>query len=342
MIITRAPVRIGIGGGGSDLPAYYRQYGGRVVNATVNRYVYVMLSSNRRGSVQLTSSDFSAFLNFEAGTDLATPDDALALVRAALADFGVSEGIDVFTASETPPGTGLGSSSATAVALVKALSTYAGRQLTDQQIAERACQIELERLQSPIGKQDQYAAAFGGFNTFEFASDGGVAVHPLDIAPATVEALERRLQLFFTGVQREANRILKTQSENIAAHRTEGAPTDLLEFASATEAALLSGDLDGLGELIRVGWERKRGMAEGVSTDRIDEWIACAMANGALGAKLTGAGGGGYLVAMAAEGEEERLRRGMLAEGLRPLDYRFDWSGARVLMNSEHRAAAAI
>ena len=120
MIITRAPVRIGIGGGGSDLPAYYRQYGGRVVNATVNRYVYVVLSSNRRGSVQLTSSDFSAFLNFEAGADLANSDDALALVRAALADFGLSGGIDVFTASETPPGTGLGSSSATAVALVAA------------------------------------------------------------------------------------------------------------------------------------------------------------------------------------------------------------------------------
>ena len=342
MIITRAPVRIGIGGGGSDLPAYYRQYGGRVVNATVNRYVYVMLSANRRGSVQLTSSDFSAFVNFEAGADLATSDDALTLVRAALADFGVSEGIDVFTASETPPGTGLGSSSATAVALVKALSTYMGRHLTDQQIAERACHLELERLGSPIGKQDQYAAAFGGFNTFEFASDGTVTVRPLAIEPPTVEALERRLQLYFTGVQREANVILRAQSDNIAAHRTEGAPTDLLDFATQTEAALLSGDLDGLGALIREGWERKRGMAAGVSTDRIDQWIACAMANGALGAKLTGAGGGGYLLAMAAAGDEERLRSAMLTEGLAPLDYRFDWSGARVLMNSEHRAAAAV
>ncbi len=342
MIITRAPVRIGIGGGGSDLPAFYRQYGGRVVNATVNRYVYVVLSSNRRGSVQLTSSDFSAFLNFEAGADLANPDDALALVRAALADFGLSEGIDVFTASETPPGTGLGSSSATAVALVKALSTYLGEHPTDLQIAERACHLELERLQAPIGKQDQYAAAFGGFNTFEFGPDGAVQVRPLAIDAAVVEALERRLQLYFTGMQREANRILQTQSENIAARRTEGAPTDLLTFATQTESALLAGNLDELGELLRVGWERKRGMAAGVSTDRIDQWVSTALASGALGAKLTGAGGGGYLLAMAAEGHEERLRQAMQGAGLRPLDYRFDWSGARVLMNSEHRAAAVV
>lgn len=342
MIITRAPVRIGLGGGGSDLPAYYRQYGGLVVNATVNRYVYVVLSSNRRGSVQLTSSDFSAFLNFEAGTDLERSDGALALVRACLAEFGLSEGIDVFTASETPPGTGLGSSSATAVALVKALSTYAGEQLTDHQIAERACQIELDRLCSPIGKQDQFAAAFGGFNTFEFAPTGEVSVRPLALDPPTVEALERRLQLYFTGLQREANRILKAQSENIAAGRTEGAATDLLEFARETEEVLTRGDLDALGELIRLGWERKRGMASGVSTERIDEWVARAREAGALGAKLTGAGGGGYLLAMAAEGHEESLRQAMLAEGLRPLDYRFDWSGARVLMNSEHRAVASV
>lgn len=342
MIITRAPVRIGIGGGGSDLPAYYRQYGGRVVNATVNRYVYVVLSSNRRGSVQLTSSDLSAFLNFEAGADLGVPDDALSLVRAALAEFGLSGGIDVFTASETPPGTGLGSSSATAVALVKALSTFRGEHLTDLQIADRACRIELERLQSPIGKQDQYAAAFGGFNTFDFEPDGSVKVRPLAVEPYTVEALEQRLQLYFTGMQREANLILKTQSENIAAHKTEGEATDLIEYATQTERALLRGDLDQLGALLRVGWERKRGMAEGVSTERIDEWVACALQNGALGAKLTGAGGGGYLLAMAAEGQEDRLRTAMLVAGLRPLDYRFDWSGARVLMNSEHRAVAVV
>lgn len=340
MIITRAPVRIGLGGGGSDLPAYYRQYGGRVVNATVNRYVYVVLSSNRRGSVQLTSSDFSAFLNFEAGADLGSSEDALSLVRAALAEFGISEGLDVFTASETPPGTGLGSSSATAVALVKALSTYVGAPLNDHRVAERACQIELDRLQSPIGKQDQFAAAFGGFNTFEFAPDGGVSVRPLVLDPPTVAALERRLQLYFTGMQREANRILEAQSENIASGRTEGAATDLMALATQTEAALVTGDLDALGELLRAGWERKRGMAPGVSSEQIDHWVARALDAGALGAKLTGAGGGGYLLAMAADGEEERLRSAMLAEGLRPLDYRFDWSGARVLMNSEHRAEA--
>lgn len=342
MIISRAPVRIGIGGGGSDLPAYYRLYGGRVVNATINRYVYVVLSSNRRGSVQLTSSDFSAFLNFEAGSDLAQTDDALALVRTVLSDFGVTEGVDVFTASETAPGTGLGSSSATTVALVKAVSTYLGVRLDDHAVAERACHIEQERLGAPIGKQDQYASAFGGFNTFEFASDGTVVVRPLAVDAGTVEALERRLHLYFTGLQREANQILRSQSDRVAARQHEGDVTDLLDLATRTEEVLVRGDLEALGALLREGWERKRGMAEGVSNERIDAWVACALDHGALGAKLTGAGGGGYLVAVAAEGREEELRRAMQGAGLRPLDYRFDWSGARVLMNSEHRASAAM
>lgn len=339
MIITRAPVRIGIAGGGTDLPAFYSEFGGRVLNAAVNRYVYVMLSGNRRGSVQLTSSDFSAFMNFDAGSDLGDADDSLALVRAVLSDFGLYEGVDIFTASETPPGTGLGSSSATAVALVKAISTYLGQRLTDHEVAERACHIELDRLHSPIGKQDQYGAAFGGFNTFEFTRDGEVTVRPLELTPATVSGLERRLHLYFTGVQREANKILREQSDNVSERRTTAPLTELLELARQTEDALMWGDLDAVGDLIRVGWERKRGLASGISSDRIDRWIARATSSGAIGAKLTGAGGGGYILAMAAEGEEERLRGAMLDEGLKPLDYRFDWSGARVLMNSERGSA---
>ncbi len=338
VIITRAPVRIGLAGGGTDLPAFYRQSGGRVVNAAINRYVYVVLSANRRGGVQLTSSDFSAFLNFEPGADLDAGDGSLSLVRAVLTDFGLDEGVDVFTASETPPGTGLGSSSATAVALVKAVSTFLGQHLSDQEVAERACHIELERLGSPIGKQDQYAAAYGGFNVLEFATSGEVGVRPLPLAPNTVGALERRLHLYFTGVQREANKILRAQSDNARERSTATSMLDLLDFATATERALASGDLDEVGRLLRVGWEKKRGLATGISTDRIDEWIAHALGNGALGAKLTGAGGGGYLLAMSAEGQEERLRHAMQEAGLKPLDYRFDWSGARVLMNSERRA----
>lgn len=341
MIITRAPVRIGLAGGGTDLPAFYRGSGGLVVNAAINRYVYVVLSGNRRGSVQLTSSDFSAFLNFDAGADLGASQDSLSLVRAVLADFGLSEGVDVFTASETPPGTGLGSSSATAVALVKAVSTYLGQHLTDREVAERAAHIELERLHSPIGKQDQYGAAFGGFNMLRFERDGTVDVRSLEPAPATIEALERRLQLYFTGVQREANKILREQQENVAAQRTIGSMTDLLDLAAQTERALVQGDLDRVGALLREGWERKRALASGVSNERIDGWIARALESGALGAKLSGAGGGGYLLAMAAAGQEERLRHAMHQEGLKPLDYRFDWSGARVLMNSERQAASA-
>lgn len=341
MIITRAPVRVGLAGGGTDLPPFYREFGGRVVNAAINRYVYVVLSGNRRGSVQLTSSDFSAFLNFEAGADLGASEDSLALVRAVLADFGLSEGVDVFTASETPPGTGLGSSSATAVALVKAVSTYLGMHLTDHEVAERACHIELERLGSPIGKQDQYGAAFGGFNVLRFERDGAVDVRPLDLTAPTIEALERRLQLYFTGVQREANKILREEQENVAERRTTAPMTDLLDFAVQTEDALLSGDLDRVGCLLREGWERKRALASGVSNERIDGWIATALDSGAIGAKLTGAGGGGYLLAMASAGQEERLRHAMHREGLKPLDYRFDWSGARVLMNSERQAVSA-
>lgn len=341
MIITRAPVRLGLAGGGTDLPAFYREYGGRVVNIAINRYVYVVLSANRRGSVQLTSSDFSAFLNFEAGADLDASEDSLALVRAVLADFGVTSGVDVFTASETPPGTGLGSSSATAVALVKALSTYLGEALSDHEVAERACHIELNRLRAPIGKQDQYGSAFGGCNVLRFARDGQVDVRPLELGAHTLETLEQRLQLYFTGVQREANKILREQQENVAEHRTTAPMADLLDLAVRTEDALAVGNLDEVGALIREGWERKRGLASGVTNERIDAWVARALESGALGAKLTGAGGGGYLLAMAARGQEDCLRSAMLQEGLKPLDYRFDWSGARVLMNSERQAVSA-
>jgi D-glycero-alpha-D-manno-heptose-7-phosphate kinase len=225
---------------------------------------------------------------------------------------------------------------------VKAISTYLGQHLTDHEVAARACHIELDRLHSPIGKQDQYGAAFGGFNTFEFAIDGEVTVRPLELSPETVSGLEGRLHLYFTGVQREANKILREQSDNVSEGRTTAPLTELLDLARRTEDALMVGDLDAVGDLIRVGWERKRGLASGISSDRIDQWIARATSSGAIGAKLTGAGGGGYILAMAAEGEEERLRGAMLDEGLKPLDYRFDWSGARVLMNSERGSAIGV
>lgn len=345
MIIARAPVRVSFVGGGTDMAPFYEAYGGRVVSATINRYVYAILTPNGLPTVQITSSDLNAFLRI-AGEDerpIDVEDGSLALPRAVLREFGLHAGVDLFIASETPPGTGLGSSSATTVALVKALAIYEGRELGPAEVADMACRIEIDRLGAPIGKQDQYAATFGGVNAIEFRRDGTVSVSRVPLSDEAFAKLEQRVQLYFTGAQRDANAILERQQDAI-----EGSSNGVVEslnamlgLADRAERALAEGDVDELGLLIREGWERKRALVPGISSDQFDEWIELALANGALGAKLTGAGGGGYVLALAEAGREEELRTAMESAGLSSLDFRFDLTGARVLVNSEPYTGAA-
>ena len=212
MLIARAPLRLSFAGGGTDLPAYYNQYGGAVVSTSLDKYFYVFLNVSGDDTIQITSSDYRTFYRHDGETPLLFDGD-LSLPRAILHHFGLQRGISMFLASEVPPGTGLGSSSTVAVAIIKAVTTAKGLYLSKQQIAELACHIEIEKMSEPIGKQDQYAAAFGDLNLIQFTKDG-VKVEPLNVSAETRRALEKNILLFFTGGTRQASSILREQSKS--------------------------------------------------------------------------------------------------------------------------------
>jgi D-glycero-alpha-D-manno-heptose-7-phosphate kinase len=334
MLIARAPVRISFAGGGTDLEAYYAEHGGMVVSATIDKYFYVFLTPNQGGSLQLTSSDYRAFYRHANG-DLLLWDGDLRLPKAILHEFGIEGGLSIFLASEVPPGTGLGSSSTVAVALVKALSTYAGRPMSRQEIAELACHIEIDKLGEPIGRQDQYAAAFGGINAIYFEG-AGTQVERLEISVPGRRALEQSLLLFFTGSSRHASQILREQSG--ALRRREHTCLESLHFmkaaASECRRRLLAADIEGLGDLLHQCWSEKKKLARGISNPQIDHWYEVALRYGALGGKVTGAGGGGFLLLVCPLGCQAVLTEALEREGLYRMDFHLEDAGAKVLRNS--------
>ncbi len=340
MLLVRAPVRISFAGGGTDLPDYYERFGGMVVSAAIDKYFYVFVNDGQSEDVQVTSSDYRAFYRWSPDEEPVWDGD-LRLPRAILHEFAVGPGLSIFLASEIPPGTGLGSSSTVAVALVKALSTLKGQRLTPGEVAETAAQIEIERLGSPIGKQDQYAAAFGGVNALRFETEG-VHVKPLLLSPQLRATLQSRLLLFFTGTARSANAILREQ--RASTRRNDGAVLESLHtlkaLARETQETLESGQVSRLGEILHEGWMVKKRLAEGISNEHIEEIYQRARAAGALGGKVTGAGGGGFLLLYCEEERQPALCQAMTSLGLRRMDIRFDEGGAKVLMNSAPRSAS--
>lgn len=328
MIIARAPLRISFAGGGTDLPAYYEPFGGMVVSTTVNKYVYVMVSANGPDAVHIASADYRTFYRHHWGTPLNWTGD-LALPRAVLHEFNLERGISIFVASEVPPGTGLGSSGAVAVALIRGIAAFVGQSLTPAEVAALACRVELEKLQAPVGKQDQYAAAFGGLNAISFAREG-VTVEPIRCPPGTIETLERRLLLFFTGTARNSSTILQEQQRQTA--RREGATLAALhhlkEAAWTCRARLEAGDVDGIGELLREGWLQKKRLTVGITNAWIDELYDVAISRGAIGGKIAGAGGGGFLLLYCREAQQEVVTEAMEQRGLRRMDLRFVRHGA--------------
>ena len=341
MLLVRAPVRISLAGGGTDLPSYYERFGGLVVSAAIDKYFYVFLSPTGGDGVQISSSDFSAFSRWSA-SDEPVWDGHLPLLRAVLHELGAGEGFSVFLASEIPPGTGLGSSSTVTVALTKAVSTYLGQRLSAGEIAERASYIEIEKLGSPIGKQDQYAAAFGGLNVLTFRQDG-VQVERLWLRPELRARLESNLLLFYTGASRSANAILQEQKRS-----TSNGHPDVVEalhaiksFAQEARQALEGGDLDRFGEILHRSWEAKRRLAGGVTNRRIDELYRLARERGALGGKITGAGGGGFLLLYCERRCQPAVCAEMEAQGLYRMEFRFEDGGAKVLLNTATRPTPA-
>ena len=333
MLIARAPMRISLGGGGTDLEAYYGTYGGPVISTAINKYFYVILTTDELDDLQVISADYRSLFRHSPYNDLFWNGD-LALPKAVLHHFGIRRGMNLFVASEVPPGTGLGSSSAAAVTMVRAISTLVEQPMTRQQVAELASYIEINKMGMPIGKQDQYASAFGGFNTITFSSQG-VTVEPLQIASEVRQSLERRLLLFFTGSSHDSTSILKHQRKSTQDQDDTvlQALHNIKRVASEVQTCLEQGDLDEFARLLDYSWQEKRRLAPGLSTGFIDECYDLALQKGAAGGKITGAGGGGFLLLYCEEQAQESVTRALEDRGLKRMNFRFDQQGATVVLN---------
>jgi len=322
MIITQTPLRIGLLGGGTDLPDYYREHGGRVLNCAIDKYVYVIVKQR---------FDDDIYVNYSKKEIVSRVDDLEhELVREAMRMTGVTNGVEITTLADIPSaGSGLGSSSAVTVGLLHALFAYQGRQVPAGELAERACAIEIDHCGKPIGKQDQYIAAFGGIRDIRFGPGEEVVAEELGLCAADRRALQRNVLLFYTGITRSATPILAEQTANISAKRSElGLLRDLAVFAADR---LRGGDVDAVGAALRESWEAKRKLASGVSNDRIDEAISRALDAGASGAKLTGAGGGGFLLVICPMARQHAVRESLA--DMRELPVKLDPLGSRVVLN---------
>ena len=324
MIITRTPLRISIGGGGTDLPSYYSRHGGMVISAAVNRYVYIALHPTFQRNYIIKYSQMEVV---DRADRVKHP-----IVREALRLKEIEPQIEIISMADIPAGTGLGSSGAFNVGLLRALYAYRREHVTTHALAEEACHIEIDLLKEPIGKQDQYIAAFGGVTCMEIAKDGRVSVSPLRMSKMTLHDLEDNLLMFFTGYSRNAGTVLEDQRK-----RTEAADQSMIdnlhfikEIAGSIKNALEKGETHAFGELMHEHWLHKKKRSKGISNEQINRWYDVGHANGAVGGKLIGAGGGGFLMFYA--GDREALRTAMAREGLEEVRFAFDFEGAKVLV----------
>ncbi|MFZ4524741.1 MAG: galactokinase [Chlorobium sp.] len=327
MIIARSPLRISLGGGGTDLPSYYRQYEGFLIAAAIDKYVYVTIN---RPFVEGIFLKYSAF---ESVTKVSEIQHKIIREALDMQKFRTPQ-IEITTLADIPAGTGLGSSGSFTTALLKALFTYRKRHLHQEELAELACYIEIDRLGEPIGKQDQYIAAIGGITIFTFHRDDNVTAVPLDISINTLHNLEDNLLLFFTGFSRSASGILKDQQ--VRSQKNDEEMLNNLHYVKdlgyRSKESLETGNTTLFGELMHEHWEHKKCRSGGMSNPQIDKWYALGMNNGAIGGKLVGAGGGGFLMFMAQD--RNKLRSAMAAAGLEEVRFRFDFEGSKVVMSS--------
>lgn len=334
MLIVRAPMRISFGGGGTDIEAYYSRYGGAVVSVSIDKYFYAIITEEEREDVQVISADYRSLFRYSVDRDIFWNGD-LALPKAVLQHFGIRRGMNIFIASEVPPGTGLGSSSAAAVSLVRAMSTLVERPMGKGEVAEVASMIEIDKMKMPIGKQDQYASSFGGLNRITFECER-ITVEPVRMNIEVRTKLERRTMLFFTGSSRESTAILTHQRKST--EEQDGnvlqALHNIKEIASEMQICLEKGDLDTFADLLHSSWEEKRRLAPGLTTRQIDEWYEVARSHGATAGKITGAGGGGFLLLYCCEASQEEVTHVLEERGLKRMTFRFEWGGVRVLVNT--------
>jgi len=327
MIIARSPLRITLGGGGTDLSSYYRENEGFLVSAAIDKYVYVNVMRPFTEGIFLK---YSQLEHVEQIADVKHP-----IIREALQMLGFkTPQVEITTLADIPAGTGLGSSGSFTTALLKALYTHRKRHLHQEELAELACYIEIDRLGEPIGKQDQYIAAVGGLTCFTFHKDDKVTAKPLGISMDTMFDMEDNLLLFFTGFSRSASGILKDQQV-----KSQNNDVDMLknlhyvkDLGYRSKDALEAGNTTLFGELMHEHWEHKKKRSGGMSNPKIDEWYELGMKNGAVGGKLVGAGGGGFLMFMAHD--RNKLRHTLAHAGLEEVRFKFDFEGTKVVMSS--------
>ena len=325
MIITRSPLRISLGGGGTDLPSYYRKHSGFLIAAAIDKYVYITVHHT---FVPDLIVKYSRLERVASASELQHP-----IIREALKLLEVDGGyLELTSMADIPAGTGLGSSGSFTTALLKALHTHNKNLVHAREVAEQACQIEIDRLGEPIGKQDQYIAAYGGITCFHFLPNDQVEASPLRLDTETLYNLEDNLLLFFTGYSRSASAILKDQDQR-SRERDKGM-VDNLHFVKdlgyQSKEALEAGNLRRFAELMNVHWQHKKQRSGAVTNGEIDGWYDLAMKNGALGGKLIGAGGGGFLLFYAED--KTRLRHAMAPTPLREVRFRFDFEGTKTVL----------
>jgi D-glycero-alpha-D-manno-heptose-7-phosphate kinase len=324
MIITRSPMRISLGGGGTDLPSYYREHGGFLIAAAIDKYVYINVHRRFVDGFLLKYSQLEEAATIE---EIKHP-----IIREALKLASVQErNLEITSMADIPAGTGLGSSGSFTTALLKALHALRKNLVHPAELAEQACNIELEKLREPVGKQDQYIAAYGGITCFNFMPDERVEARALKVSEETLYNLEDNLLLFFTGYARSASKILKEQDDK--SKQADKSMIENLHFVKElgqqSQAALQSDNLHEFARLMDIHWQRKKERSQSMSNQDINAWYDCAMANGALGGKIIGAGGGGFLLFYARD--KIRLRHAMRERGLTEVRFRFDFEGTKIL-----------
>ena len=335
MLIVRSPVRVSFAGGGTDLPAYFEEFGGAVLSTAINKYFYTILKKRRDGCVQVISSDLRIFESRQDIVAMSAKDNELEIPLAVLKDLGHDISLDMFLASEIPPGTGLGSSASVCVGILRALTAHLQIPLSKYELAERSFHIVRNLLGRQIGKQDGYAAAFGGLNFVRFYRGGGALVEPLTLDAEVIRELQSNLLLYFTGSAAHSWAILKKQQKSTSNHTRSAVDAlhEVRRLADRMREALGSGKLTAFGSMLDEAWQAKRRVSKRISTSRIDQLYRFAREHGAVGGKITGAGGGGFLLLYCEPEHQQSLRVAMASTGINEMTFAFDSQGAQVIVN---------
>lgn len=326
LIVSRTPFRLSLGGGGTDLPAYFTKYGGFFVSGAVDKYMHIVVNDRFEPGIRLSYSR----------TEIVDSPDSIRhpLVREALKLLNLRDKIEIVSLADVPAATGLGSSGSFTVGLLNALYAHQRIVKTPEQIAETACDIAMNRLHEPSGKQDEYTASLGGIRSYEIDTKGHVTTKELDISDHTLSELEYVIMMFYTGITRNAGEILGNQQRRVS--DGDGNVVEKMHAIKAigleSKKALEAGDLKRFGELLHEHWTVKRGITDSMTTDHIDSWYSIARQNGALGGKLVGAGGGGFLMLYCEDGRE-KVRAALASQGLKEMRFRFDFEGSKVIYN---------